>query len=186
MLKHEEMLSLLKSSISAHRYEHTMGVVSTAGKLAVLFGADEEKCRLAALLHDCTKRLTSEEQLKFESLRDTMSIAAIPEKLFHAVTGAELAQREFGISDELRDAIRWHTSGRPGLSLLEKIIYLADMIEPNRDFEGVERLRELCFENIDRAMREALEISIESIRQRKLPEDATTLHALDYYRGIAK
>lgn len=175
-------MELLKPS----RVAHVLGTEETAAKMALRWGADENDARTAALLHDCTKRLTSEEQLKFDSLRDTMSIAAIPEKLFHAVTGAELAQREFGVSDELRDAIRWHTSGRPGMSILEKIIYLADMIEPNRDFEGVERLRGLCFENIDRAMCEALEISVASIRQRKLPEDAATLHALDYYRGITK
>ncbi len=175
-------MELLKPS----RVAHVLGTEETAAKMAVRWGADEADARTAALLHDCTKRLTSEEQLKFESLRDTMSIVAIPEKLFHAVTGAELAQREFGISDELRDAIRWHTSGRPEMTLLEKIIYLADMVEPNRDFEGVEHLRGLCFEDIDRAMYEALEISVRSIRQRNLPEDAATLHALEYYRGIVK
>lgn len=175
-------IELLKPS----RVPHVLGTEQTAAELALRWEIDENDARTAALLHDCTKKLSSEEQLKFSSLRDTMQNTVLPEKLFHAVTGAELAQREFGISDEIRSAIRWHTSGRPAMTELEKIIYLADMVEPNRDFEGVENLRTLCFENLDRAMLEALEISVASIRKRNLPEDATTLHALEYYRGIIK
>ncbi|MBR5708057.1 MAG: nicotinate (nicotinamide) nucleotide adenylyltransferase [Oscillospiraceae bacterium] len=178
----EKALALLKPS----RVAHVLGTERTAASMALRWGVDEDTARTAALLHDCTKRLSADEQLKFDSLRATMSNNPVPEKLFHAITGAELAQREFGISDGIREAIRWHTSGRPAMTALEKIIYLADMTEPERDFEGVDRLRALCFEDLDRAMLEALEMSVESIKKRNLPLDATTVRALEYYRGITK
>lgn len=175
-------LALLKPS----RVAHVLGTERTAVSMALRWGVDEDTARTAALLHDCTKRLNADEQLNFESLRATMSNNPVPEKLFHAITGAELAQREFGVSDEIREAIRWHTSGKPEMTALEKIIYLADMTEPERDFPGVDRLRALCFEDLDRAMFEALEMSVESIKKRNLPLDATTVRALEYYRGILK
>ena len=178
----EKALALLKPS----RVPHVLGTEQTAAALALRWGVDEADARTAALLHDCTKRLNADEQLNFASLRATMQNTPIPEKLFHAITGAELAQREFGISDEIRGAIRWHTSGKPGMTDLEKIIYLADMVEPNRTFPAAVRIRKLCFEDLDAAMRDALEFSVESVKERNLPLDETTVRALEYYRGTAK
>ncbi|MBR5114433.1 MAG: nicotinate (nicotinamide) nucleotide adenylyltransferase [Oscillospiraceae bacterium] len=178
----EKALALLKPS----RVAHVLGTEKTAAALALRWGADEADARTAALLHDCTKRLNADEQLNFDSLRDTMQTNPVPEKLFHAITGAELAQREFGVSDEIRGAIRWHTSGKPGMTVLEKIIYLADLVEPNRTFPAAERIRGVCFEDLDAAMRDALEFSVESVKERNLPLDETTVRALEYYRGITK
>ena len=85
-------------------------------------------------------------------------------KLLHAKTGAALARDLFNISDEVDDAICWHTTGKPDMTLLEKIIYMADYIEPNRDFDGVDKLRKLAYENLDEAMALGLEMSLEDIR----------------------
>ena len=175
-------IALLKPS----RVAHVLGTEETAAALARRWGVDEAEARTAALLHDCTKRINADEQLNFESLRVTMQTNPVPEKLFHAITGAELAQREFGVSDGIRSAIRWHTSGKPGMTDLEKIIYLADMVEPNRTFPAAVRVRKVCFEDLDAAMRDALEFSVESVKERNLPLDETTVRALEYYRGITK
>lgn len=85
-------------------------------------------------------------------------------KLLHAKTGAALARDLFNISDEVYDAIRWHTTGKPDMTLLEKIIYMADYIEPNRDFDGVDKLRKLAYEDLDEAMALGLEMSLEDIK----------------------
>ncbi|MCR5649408.1 MAG: nicotinate (nicotinamide) nucleotide adenylyltransferase [Oscillospiraceae bacterium] len=175
-------ITLLKPS----RVPHVLGTEETAAALARRWGVDEADARTAALLHDCTKRINADEQLNFESLHVTMQTNPVPEKLFHAITGAELAQREFGVSDEIRSAIRWHTSGKPGMTDLEKIIYLADMVEPNRTFPEALRIRDVCFEDLDAAMRDALEFSVKSVKERNLPLDETTVRALEYYRGTAK
>ena len=101
--------------------------------------------------------------------------------LLHALTGAELARELFGVSDAVYGAIRWHTTGRPDMSLLEKILYLADYVEPTRDFDGVKKLRKLCFEDLDRAMALGLRMSLEEIRARGAVPFRDTVDACAYY-----
>jgi len=101
--------------------------------------------------------------------------------LLHARTGAAMARELFGISDEIYEAIRWHTTGKPDMSTLEKIIYLADFTEPNRDFEGVDVLRELCFENLDEAMALGLSMSLGEIRARGAVPFGDTFEAYTWY-----
>ena len=102
-------------------------------------------------------------------------------QILHAVTGAEMARRSFGVSEEVCSAIRWHTTGKPDMSLLEKIIYLADYIEPTRDFEGVEKLRRLCYEDIDEAMILGLEMGLEELRRLNIEPHPDSVEALDWY-----
>ena len=106
-------------------------------------------------------------------------------KLLHAKTGAALARDLFGVSDAVFSAIRWHTTGKPDMNLLEKIIYLADYIEPGRDFPGVEKLRELAHEDLDRAMLLGLQMSVEEIRSYGAEPYHDTLDALAWYRERA-
>ena len=102
-------------------------------------------------------------------------------KLLHARTGAAVAKDMFGVSDAVYQAIRWHTTGKPDMTMLEKIIYLADYIEPNRDFPGLERLRELSYENIDAAMALGLEMSLEDIRSYGEEPYKITAEAYEWY-----
>lgn len=149
--------------LSPQRYEHSLGVRDTAVKLALRFGADPGKAELAGLLHDCAKNIPAEEALVLcERLGIELDEAErLNPALIHAPLGAELAQTEFGIHDEeIKNAIRYHTVGRAGMSLLEKVIYLADMIEPGRSFEGVEALRKAVEVSLDKALYEALKQSI--------------------------
>jgi len=146
----------LKTLLTEHRYIHSLGVVETAVKMAQTFGADVEKAEMAALLHDCAKQIPHLEQLSL-CKKYQIPLDEVKEKelgLLHAELGAYMAEHEFGISDkEVLDAIRYHTLGRENMSDLEKILYLSDIIEPNRkDFEGLAELRKLCFCDLDRAL----------------------------------
>lgn len=136
----------LENLLDKPRLTHSAGVRSTAVQMARRYGVDTEKAALAGLLHDLAKPLTEGDLLKlagdFDILIDTVDREYPP--LLHAPVGAELARRKFGIEDpEVLGAIRWHTTGRQGMSLLEAIIYLADYIEPGRKFTGVQTMRRL-------------------------------------------
>ena len=104
-------------------------------------------------------------------------------KLLHARTGAAIAREVFGADDEIYSAIRWHTTGRANMTLLEKIIYLADYIEPSRDFPGVEALRRVCYEDLDRGLLTGLEMTIEEMRGMGNPVHHATLEARDFLKG---
>jgi nicotinate-nucleotide adenylyltransferase len=100
--------------------------------------------------------------------------------LLHSKTGAEIAKVEFGMSDAVYDAIKWHTTGKADMTLLEKIVYMADYIEPNRDFEGVEQLRSLAYTDLDKALFKGLEMSIEDMKARGIVPHWRSQAAIDY------
>lgn len=130
----------------AKRIAHVKGTEEEAVRLAQRWGADVEKARRAAILHDCTKYYEMEEQLKicrqYGIVLDDLEQKAV--KLLHSKTGACMARYVYGQEDDIYEAIFWHTTGKADMSLLEKILYIADYMEPTRDFPGVERLRELA------------------------------------------
>lgn len=152
--------------LSPKRIAHVAGCESEAVSLAMQWGEEPEKAAVAGILHDITKKLDKKEQLilcgKYDIILDKAEIDN--PKLLHARTGAAVAKDVFGIPEDVYEAIRWHTTGKPDMTLLEKIIYLADYIEPTRDFPGVDKLRELCYEDINAAMALGLKMSIEDIR----------------------
>ena len=137
------------SCLKHKRIPHVLGTEQEAIRLAERYGADVDKARTAALLHDCTKKLGMEEQLelcrRFGIQLDELEQRAL--KLLHAKTGAAIAKEVFGVDEEIFRAIWWHTTGHAGMTLLEKILYLADYIEPSRDFPGVDALRKACYED---------------------------------------
>ena len=175
----EKSYSHLKES----RIGHVAGCESEAVLLAMHWGENPEKAATAGILHDITKRLSPEEQLKmcdeYGIICDELEKRT--PKILHAKTGAALARELFGVSDSIYEAIRWHTTGKPDMSLLEKITYLADYIEPTRVFEGVEELRKLAYEDIDEAMRRGLEMSVEDLNRRGIEPHHDTLDALYWY-----
>lgn len=173
------------SCLHARRVRHVLGVEEEAVRLAEQYGADIEKARVAALLHDCTKRLDYSEQLelcvRFGVELDAWEKAEV--KLLHAKTGAAMARHVFGADEAVCDAIRWHTTGRADMTLLEKVLYLADYIEPNRHFEGVDALRRAVYEDLDQGLELGLRMSIEEIEARGSPVHPDTL---DAYNSIRK
>lgn len=169
--------------LSSQRIAHTAGCEHEAVQLAKLWGADPEKAAVAGILHDSTKNLSYDEQLilcdKYGIILDNAQREN--PKLLHAITGAALAKDRFGVSEEISQAIRWHTTGKPDMNTLEKIIYLADYIEPTRDFEGVERLRELAYEDLDAALALGLEMSLEELRRQNVEPHRDTVEACLWY-----
>jgi nicotinate-nucleotide adenylyltransferase len=165
------------------RRQHVCGCIETAERLSHVYGADTESCRLAALLHDCTKAHKKSEQLKICREYDIIIPYAEPYEgsLLHAVTGAALARINYGVEPEIESAIRWHTTGRPGMSLTEKIIFVADCIEPNRDYPGVENVRAAVNETIDRAVFIALRQTLEDLVSRGRLICTDTVEAYNYY-----
>jgi len=172
-MKRDKMEYKLKKALDHQRYEHTLGVEKTAREMARVFGVDEEKAALAGLLHDCAKCMPLDKMLKAAKHEEVDSVMKESKALMHAVAGRCVAQDVFGVEDEaVLDAIRWHTTGRADMTALDKIIYLADMIEPNRKpYPGLESLRELCMKDLDRAMHTALQMSL-----RHVEEQGKTLH----------
>lgn len=165
------------------RIPHVAGCEQEASKLALRWGEDPGDAAEAGILHDITKKLSMDEQLilaeKYGIVFDKFERENI--KLTHAVTGAALSKELFGVPERIYSAIRWHTTGRADMTLLEKIIYIADYIEPTRDFEGVERLRQLAYEDIDSAMALGLRMSLEELRQSGIEPHGATVSALAWY-----
>jgi len=173
----DPMLTELQKALSRERYRHTLGVEQTAVKLAERYGEDSEKARVAALLHDCARCLDSAEMRRLVGER-----AGEPtlRALMHAPAGAALARKKYGIEDEqILSAIRWHTTGHEGMTTLEKIVYLADFIEPNRpNYPGLQELRAEAFRDLDRAVRLAAESTMRYVRARGLEPDENTMKML--------
>ncbi len=159
MPEYENYLNYLKENIDEKRLRHSIGTANEAVKLAHKYGADENKAYTAGLLHDVAKgrckygfgKLAAEYGIEIDDV-ESKNI-----ELIHGRLGAAMIEKQLGILDEeVLSAVRWHTTGRKGMSLLEKIIYLADLIEPGRNFEGINAIRQIAYRNIDDAMREAL------------------------------
>ena len=172
------------SMMRAKRIPHVMGVEEEAVKLAQRWGADPELARRAGILHDCTKYYELPEQLdiceEYGVRLDALEQKAV--KLLHSKTGACIARGAFGQPDAVYDAIFWHTTGKADMTTLEKVLYIADYMEPNRDFDGVERLRHLAYTDLDKAMLLGVEMTIQEMQQRQVPIHTNTLQARDWLR----
>ncbi|WP_423799143.1 bis(5'-nucleosyl)-tetraphosphatase (symmetrical) YqeK [Neobacillus sp. SAB-20_R2A] len=161
-MERDVALKLVKEQLTEHRYQHTLGVMETAIELARRYGADEKKAETAAIFHDYAKFRPKEEMKEIIRTQGfSQDLLRFNAELWHAPAGTYLVEKEAGIQDrEILDAIRYHTSGRPGMSLLEKIIYLADYIEPGRHFPGVMEVREMAKENLDKALIQSVKNTI--------------------------
>ena len=172
------------SMMRAKRIPHVMGVEEEAVKLAQRWGADPELARRAGILHDCTKYYELPEQLdiceEYGVRLDALEQKAV--KLLHSKTGACIARGVFGQPDAVYDAIFWHTTGKADMTTLEKVLYIADYMEPNRDFDGVERLRHLAYTDLVKAMLLGVEMTIQEMQQRQVPIHTNTLQARDWLR----
>lgn len=176
---------LAKKRLSAKRYQHTLNVRRMAVKLAKRWGADPEKAALAALLHDTAKELPREEMLQILNDNAIMAENAQnrPSPVWHGICAAILAQTQWGVEDEeVLSAIRCHTTGKPGMSLLDEIVFLADMTSAERDYPEVDYLRKLEKKDIHQAMREALKMNLHWLEESGKPVDEETRAALEDLR----
>lgn len=156
----------LIETIGLERYKHSLGVMNTAIGLAEIYGVDIEKARKAGLLHDCAKFKDQINLLKmahdFDIILD--SVMEHNTGLLHGPIGAKIAEIEYNIRDkEILDAICYHTTGRERMTVLDKIIYIADYIEPGRSFKGVNEVRKLACENLDKSILLAMDNTIKFV-----------------------
>ncbi len=183
LYKNERILDYISVNFSEKRKIHTFAVAKEAMKLAERYGADVNKAKTAALFHDMY-RGASESSLNlyvkhFGLDKHYMNNA----NLAHAKIAAIIMERDFGIHDEdLINAVKYHTTGRCGMSKLEKIIFLADAVEPNREYEGVDELRKRAYQDLDQAVLFSLESTIAFVEQKGVYMDKDTLEARDYIK----
>ena len=172
-----------RERLSEKRYGHTLRVADTAEVLARTHGVHPPRARLAALLHDAARELSAE---KFLDLVDSWDLpVGEPErespKLLHGPVAAELARRELGLEDgEVLDAVREHTTGRPGMGPLSLVLYVSDKVEPARDYPSVERLRRLAREDLREAAAECLRRSIANNEERGRPTHPASIETLGW------
>lgn len=164
----DDLIEKLKMSLTEKRFKHSLGVMETAELLARRYSGDMAKARIAGLVHDCARDIPYESQLKmaenFGILLD--EVQKLEPVLIHGPLGAALVKKVFGIEDrDVLNAVKLHTTGDINMSLLEKIVFLSDYIEPGRDFAGVEDLRVKAFKDLDEAMVEAFNSTIRYVTQ---------------------
>lgn len=186
----EEISDRLRASLTEERFTHTMGVVSTAESLALRYDCDVNKARLAALCHDCAKNIDHKEMKKLcgkYSIR-LDNVSKHEPKLLHAYVGANMARDVFGIDDEeILDAIYYHTTGKKNMSLLCKIIFLADMIEPGRkNLQSLEEIRRTAYIDLDKAIIMEIDSTINYIIGKKRLLHPDTIKARNYLMETRK
>lgn len=187
MWSEQMMEDYLKKHLKNERYEHSIRVRNTAIELADFFKEDNDKAKIAGLIHDCSKNMEDEEIINIIE-KNGYTIDEIERKspnIMHGLAGAIIAKEIMGVYDQdIFNAIAYHTTGRKNMSVLEKIIYIADYIEPMRNFPGVENLRELTYKNLDEALLMSFDNTIKYVIERKQLIHYKTIEARNYLMTI--
>ena len=175
----------LKKEMDDSRFEHTLGVMYTCGALAMRYGCDLDKAMLAGLMHDCAKCMPNAKKLKMAE-KHHLEITELERKnpfMLHAKLGAFLARKKYDIEDEeILNAIRWHTTGRPEMTLLDKIVYIAEYIEPKRDkAPHLPMIRQKAFVDLDEALVMILRDTLGYLGDSPEHVDSMTKKTYDYY-----
>ena len=182
----EAIIQRLKHDLTEKRFQHSLAVADMAVRLAEQHGGDVEKARLAGLVHDCMRDTSHIESLRLLSEKH-IALSPLEMKAFnlwHAILGAAVLEERFGITDpDIVNAVRYHTTGRAGMSLLEKIIYVADCTSADRYYSDVEEVRAAAMACLDDGVRASLLFCVEERKRRNEPVHPDTLAAIDEYCG---
>ena len=189
MIEYEKIYIDVKNMLSEKRFKHTEGVVLRAIEYAVVYNVDTQKVKLAAILHDIAKEISKEESYKKLEIYGVKldNIEKRNFNLIHSILGAEIAKNEYGLEDDIVSAIRYHTTGKENMTILEKIIYLADATEPNRVYDNKENelsldeLVELIKSNIDKGLEYILKWNLQSVIKRNLLVHLDSVKAYNFY-----
>ena len=178
----EQLEPVVVNLLNPNRVDHVLGCRDTAVELAKRWGADATDAARAGVLHDITKALDGPLQLTLCGVYGIIldNFSAQNPKTLHALTGSLVAERIFGENNAVVSAIRYHTTGKPAMNLLEKIIYVADYMEPNRDFPGVKKLRNLAFSDLDGALKLGLEMTLEHLKHQGSEVSPESREALEF------
>lgn len=167
----EKIKEEIKNNLSERRYNHSIGTMKRAEKMAKIYNVDVEKAKLAGLTHDMAKELSQEEKLKYvkENNIKIDEVERLCPDLLHGKIAAHMCKVKYGFDEDMQEAIAFHTTGKVNMSILGKIIFLADITEENRNYEDTGKLRELSEKNLDEAMLYALNKTIEkTVKTNKL------------------
>lgn len=179
----ERIIEYLRDNLKTKRYLHSLGVSECAVKLAEKYGASKEKAEIAGLVHDCAKYMSGEDILKImrETGDEIDQVSLNAPDIMHGRASAYIAKTLMEIEDdEILEAVRYHTTGKENMTVLEKIIYLADYIEPNRSFPEVDRLREVAFRDLDEALIMAFNNTIKFVIEKDQMLHLNTIKARNY------
>lgn len=184
-----EKKKYLKENLSQKRYTHSLNVAEECRKLAVKYGEDPDKAYFAGLLHDICKELPDDEQKKivlesnFSVCREELETRS----LWHAIAGAYFIKTHFGVEDiDIINAVRFHTVGRAGMTRLEEIVYIGDLISADRDYKDVDRMRKISYTDINSAMLEAFSYSIKSVVKKGGLIPICTTEGYNFYTRLYK
>lgn len=180
----------LKSKLNPMRYEHSLSVSFTCIALAMKYGYDLDKAELAGILHDCAKRYNDETIIKKcrkNGIELTEGELMAP-SIIHAKLGAWMAEHKYGVTDpEILSAIACHTTGKPAMEMLDKILYIADFIEPRRDkLPNLSKVQKMAFEDLDEALFETIEGILTYLEESGTYADSVTKEAYEYYKPLRK
>ena len=179
----------IEKELNEKRYEHTLSVAYTAASLAMVHGEDPDDAYIAGMLHDCAKGLSADKLIKI-CVKNRIPVSDVernnPTALLHAKVGRHLAYKKYGVSDRnILHAIEFHTTGRPGMSTLEKIIYIADYIEPGRKHaSNLESIRKMAYNSLDKTLFRILEDTLSYLRSAGGDIDPMTRETYEYYRKV--
>lgn len=186
----EELTDILDIRLSKKRYQHSLNVAEEAKRLAEHYGfGDVQKAYKAGLIHDICKEIPKEEQLAMvkSSRMDVTDVEIATPPLYHAIAGAWYAETVLGVHDaDVLSAIRYHTVGRAGMSRLEEIIYLADLISEDRSYKDVNKMRKYAYQSIEKAMLEALRFSVTDVVSKGSMLPRHTIEAYNRYVAARK
>lgn len=188
-MEFDTILKKLKNVLDPNRFNHSVNVMEMAESLAKYYGADINKARLAGILHDCGKNYKGDDARDYVKNMgyEPDEIEMLQPKLLHGIIGENLAKEIYGVTDEeILGAIRWHTTGKAGMNLLEKIIYIADYIEPLRSFEGIENMRKVAFEDLDKCIVYCSESTIDFILKKGVLLHQNTVETRNYSLMLIK
>ncbi len=179
----------LKEQLSPKRYQHSVNVAAECKKLALKYGEDPDKAYFAGLLHDICKELPAEEQKQiviesgFTYCREELETRS----LWHAIAGASFVKSNFGVEDiDILNSIRFHTVGRAGMSRLEEIVYMGDLVSADRDYKDVDKMRKLAYSDLNKAMLEAFAFSIKSVVKKGGMIPLCTVEGYNFYIRLQK
>lgn len=162
-----EIVDFLRGRLQEKRFKHSLGVMNMAERLARKYNVDVKEAKIAGLLHDCAKNMSNQELIEYckNNGIEIDDIKMQSPGILHADVGADIAKKKFNVSDEVKESILYHTLANKTMTDLDKIIYISDLIEEGRDLEGLDKIREMAFIDLDKALVMALEYCMENVKQ---------------------